>query len=634
MLSSCRAVTSMSRWSKHKKTKEVISMLSHNQKPNSWKILWRLIKSVQGRTSSKVLYVMVCAIFGILTGVTNSILLAQGLGFIFPTTNTETDGIQSVYLLVFAHNLPVMERLTIVCVTVVVAYILIFSFNVAQNYLGLKLYQEICALLRWKAYLKIQSMSTSFFDTQNNGDLMSRLTNDVYNINNLYAQVGGQTIQSLFILMTTATILFVLSPVIALISLTVLIALIALSFLFLKKARAAYAKVQNNLGDMSGYIEEVLSNHKVVHVLKLQEVMIDNFDKYNRPMVNPTIKANTYAVFIYSWFGFISNITYLASISIATAFSVNNIPSFGVSAINYSFMLSYIAALRQTALPLNQIFSLWNLIQLGIVSGERVFKILDLESPQKQATITKLPNIKGNIRFEKVAFGYSADKPILTGIDFSVKHDDIVAIVGPTGAGKSTIINLLMKFYKPFAGKIYMDNFEISEVSETAWREKISIVLQDPFLFSGTIKENIRMGRQDATDEEIIEACKVANAHDFIMRLPQGYNTFISNKTDYLSVGERQLLTIARAVIRNAPVLLLDEATSSIDVHSEKLIQQSIGRLMKDKTSFIISHRLSIIRNATLIIVINDGKVLEMGNHEQLMRQNGFYARLKRSAVK
>ncbi|GAB1876077.1 ABC transporter ATP-binding protein [Mycoplasmoides pneumoniae] len=609
-------------------------MLSHNQKSNSWKILWRLIKSVQGRTSSKVLYVMVCAIFGILTGVTNSILLAQGLGFIFPTTNTETDGIQSVYLLVFAHNLPVMERLTIVCVTVVVAYILIFSFNVAQNYLGLKLYQEICALLRWKAYLKIQSMSTSFFDTQNNGDLMSRLTNDVYNINNLYAQVGGQTIQSLFILMTTATILFVLSPVIALISLTVLIALIALSFLFLKKARAAYAKVQNNLGDMSGYIEEVLSNHKVVHVLKLQEVMIDNFDKYNRPMVNPTIKANTYAVFIYSWFGFISNITYLASISIATAFSVNNIPSFGVSAINYSFMLSYIAALRQTALPLNQIFSLWNLIQLGIVSGERVFKILDLESPQKQATITKLPNIKGNIRFEKVAFGYSADKPILTGIDFSVKHGDIVAIVGPTGAGKSTIINLLMKFYKPFAGKIYMDNFEISEVSETAWREKISIVLQDPFLFSGTIKENIRMGRQDATDEEIIEACKVANAHDFIMRLPQGYNTFISNKTDYLSVGERQLLTIARAVIRNAPVLLLDEATSSIDVHSEKLIQQSIGRLMKDKTSFIISHRLSIIRNATLIIVINDGKVLEMGNHEQLMRQNGFYARLKRSAVK
>lgn len=603
-------------------------------KPSSWKILKRLITSMEGSWSYKLLYVFLCIVLGILYGIANPILLAQGLGFIFPITNSNGRAVDSIYSLIYPTNLNVFIRLTIVSVTVFIAYALIFVFNVAQNYVGIKLYQQTCATLRWKAYLKMQSMSTSFFDTQNNGDLMSRLTNDMYNIDNLFTQAGGQAIQSLFNILTTSVLIFLLSPVIAPISLSILATLITFSFAFLKKSKTSYSQVQNNLGDMSGYIEEVLTNHKVVHVLKLQEIMIKDFDQYNKSMIKSTVRGNTYSIFLFSWFGFISNITYLVSISIATAFSVNSIPSFGISVINYSFMLSYIASLRQITLALDKIFTLWNLVQLGVVSAERVFKVLDLNVEKDTATIDKLPDIKGNIRFENVAFGYNKDKPTLTGINFSVKHGDVVAIVGPTGAGKSTIINLLMKFYKPFEGKIYMDNFEISDVTKKAWREKISIVLQDSFLFSGTIKENIRLDRQDATDDEIIAACKTANAHDFIMRLPKGYDTYISNKADYLSVGERQLLTIARAVIRNAPVLLLDEATSSVDVHSEKLIQESIGRLMKNKTSFIISHRLSIIRDATLIMVINDGKVLEMGNHDQLMKQNGFYARLKQSSVR
>jgi ATP-binding cassette subfamily B protein len=392
--------------------------------------------------------------------------------------------------------------------------------------------------------------------------------------------------------------------------------------------RQGFREQQRTLGELNGIIEETVTGQRVVKAYGREQAAIDEFEQANRNLQTAAITAQTYALVLGPLTNFVNNVGFAIVAGVGGWMALQGLVTVGIIA-------SFLSYARQFGRPLNQIANLYNTIQAALAGAERIFEILDEISELADTPTTRpLAQIEGDVTFENVCFGYNKEVPVLKQVSLQAKAGQTIALVGPTGAGKTTIVNLLSRFYDINSGAIRIDEQDIRQVQKASLRRQLGIVLQDTFLFSGSVMENIRYGRLDASDEEVIAAAKLANADSFICRLPQGYDTLLSERGSNLSQGQRQLLAIARAILADPRILILDEATSSVDTRTEMRIQEALLRLMTGRTSFVIAHRLSTIREADQVLVINNGRIIEQGNHDSLLAQQGFYHNLYLSQFK
>jgi len=520
-------------------------------------------------------------------------------------------------------DLPGLARL---CGVMLGIYALNSLFTWLQAYIMAGAAQRTVRDLRADLFDNLQTLSLRFFDQRAHGDLMSRLSNDVENVNVVLAESATQLVSGLLSLVGVAAIMLWLNPRLALVS---LIALPLMMLLLMRwvapRTRSGYRAQQATLGTLNGLIEETVTGQRVVKAYSREQKVMTEFAVANAELRHASTRAQIYGGFMGPLINFVNNIGLAIVAGVGGWMALQGLATVGSIAgfINYS---------RQFSRPLNEIATLYNSIQSAIAGAERVFAIIDeepdlVDAPDAQS----LPQIKGDVVFDNVSFGYNANAPVLKGVNLHAKPGEIIALVGPTGAGKTTIVNLLTRFYDIDSGRITIDGLDLRQLRKDDLRRQLGIVLQDTFLFSGTVMENIRYGRLDATDEEVMAAAKLANADPFIHRLQQGYATPLSERGNNLSQGQRQLLSIARAILAAPRILILDEATSSVDTRTEQHIQEAMRRLMMGRTSFVIAHRLSTIREANQILVINHGEIIERGTHTGLLAQQGFYYNLYHS---
>ncbi|PEJ63117.1 ABC transporter ATP-binding protein [Bacillus wiedmannii] len=505
-------------------------------------------------------------------------------------------------------------------VTVLVTWLQTFVMvNVA-----LKTIQKI----RQDIFEKIQTLSLRFFDVRSQGDLMSRVTNDIDNLNQALTQSVVQIISSALTFIGVTIAMFALDWIFAIVTLITVPIMFFVTKKLVTYSGKNFAKRQRDLGELNGFIEEAITGADVTTLYGKEKETVQTFNKINEQLRVSATKADTFSAFIFPSMNFINNLGMGLVIGAGSVMVLNGMTTVGVIAafINYS---------RQFSRPLSQFATLMNTIQAAVAGGERVFEIMD-EVPEiqnkKDACIVQ--NLQGHVALENVSFGYEENKTILKEVSLKAQPGETIALVGPTGSGKTTIINLLTRFYDIQQGQIHIDGKDIKDYDINSLRSKIGVVLQDTYLFAGTIMDNIRYGRLDASDDEVINAAKAASAHSFIKHLPNQYETKIASEGSNLSQGQKQLLAIARAILADADILILDEATSNIDTRTELQIQEGLNNLMKGRTSFVIAHRLKTIEKADQILVIKDGSILERGNHESLMEDRGFYFDLYTSQFK
>lgn len=498
----------------------------------------------------------------------------------------------------------------------------------AQGILMASISQKALRALRKNLFEHLQTLSLSFFDRRTHGELMSRLTNDMDAINIALTMNVTQLASSLLSLVGILVAMFVLNVWLAFGSLLVLPFMVLTTVFVGRKSLAGFRGLQAKMGQLNGRIEEVLSGERVVQAFGKQGTVLDQFDRDNVAVRDVAIKAMSYGFVMPPLVNVMSNIGIAVVAGLGGWMTVTGLVTVGLVA-------SFIAYARNFVQPLRQLADLYNSIQTALAGAERVFEIID-EIPEitDKPNATTLKETKGDVVFDHVNFSYVPGVPVLKDVSFHAEPGQVVAFVGPTGAGKTTMINVLGRFYDIQGGSIKIDGVDIKDVTRESLRRQLGTVLQDNFLFADTVMENIRYGNLNATDEECIAAAKLANADQFITRLPQGYRTMLTERASNLSQGQRQLLAIARAIISDPRILILDEATSSVDTRTEIRIQEALLRLMKGRTSFVIAHRLSTIRKADQVLVIRDGKIVERGTHESLLAQEGFYYNLYMSQFK
>lgn len=473
--------------------------------------------------------------------------------------------------------------------------------------------------LRQDLFNKFQTLSLRFFDKRTHGDLMSRVTNDIDSLNSALSQSIIQIFSSILMLIGVAIAMFSLNWVLAIVALLVIPLIIFTTKKLITYSSSHFIKRQRDLGELNGFIEEAISGNEVITLFGKEGKMNKQFSAVNERLRQSAMDADTVSGYLGPVNNFINNLGLCLIIAIGALMTVQELASVGIIA-------AFVTYSRQFFRPIAQLSNLLNMFQSAIAGAERVFEIMD-ETPDlvdKENAIV-VDSFKGEVEFSHVHFGYDQNVLILKNINFRVKSGEKIALVGPTGSGKTTIINLLMRFYDVTAGEIKLDGQDIREYQISGLRKKVGVVLQDTFLFSGSIMENIRYGRLEATDDEVIMAAKMASAHQYIKHLPEGYQTPITSGGYNLSQGQRQLLAIARAILADSDVLILDEATSSIDTTTEIEIQKGINQLTKGRTSFIIAHRLKTIENADRILVIHQGEIIETGTHQELLQKKGFY---------
>ncbi|WP_240840947.1 ABC transporter ATP-binding protein [Acidaminobacter sp. JC074] len=487
--------------------------------------------------------------------------------------------------------------------------------NWITSYLVVGVSQRTVKDIRKDLFSKLQVLPVKFFDSHNDGDLVSRLTNDVDNISNTLNQSLTQLISSLVTLVAVFVMMVFLDIRLTLVSILSIPFVIILTQTIASFTRRYFKDKMVDLGNLNAFTEENISGQKVVLAYGQEEDVIKEFMIKNDKYRKSAIKAETLTSIMGPIMNFTNNIIYALIALVGGYMVVNKMTSVGVVVIfiNYS---------RQFSRPINQIATLYNTIQSAIAGAERVFEILDKPEELYEGDQA---SIEGHVHIESLDFSYEEDKPILKDINMKASKGEMIAIVGPTGAGKTTIINLLTRFYDVDRGQIKIDDKLISDIGLNELRRQLGIVLQDTYLFKGTVMDNIRYGNPDASDEDIYRASKLSNAHKFIHRLPEGYSTVLSGEGFGISQGQRQLIAIARAILADPKILILDEATSSVDTRTEKHIQEGLLNLMKGRTSFVIAHRLSTIKSADQIYVMDDGKIIEKGNHKDLMSLNGHY---------
>lgn len=495
-------------------------------------------------------------------------------------------------------------------------------FTWLQAYIMVNLSVKTIGTLREDLYKKLQTLSLQFFDRNKDGELMSRFTNDIENLNQALSQSVIQIISSILTVTGVTIAMFSLNWVLAIVSCLTIPLMLYVTKKIVTSSRENFAKRQKDVGEVNGFIEEAISGSEVISLFGKEEKSYTQFHEVNERLRNSAMRADMFSGFLGPTNNFISNIGLGLVIGVGAIMSLNGHVTIGVIA-------SFITYSRQFSRPINQMSTLLNSIQAALAGAERVFETMD-EVPdlQDRKNAVSVTHFKGDIEFSNVDFSYEPNKPILKNINFHADAGNMIALVGPTGSGKTTIINLLLRFYDIQAGEIKIDGENLKNYRIRDLRRRIGIVLQDPYLFSGTIMENIRYGRLDATDEEVISAAKTASAHQFIKYMPKQYQTEITAGGANLSQGQKQLLSIARAILADADILILDEATANIDTRTEVQIQKGLSNLTKGKTSFVIAHRLKTIEKADKIIVIKDGEIIEQGTHHELLSSRGFYQSL------
>lgn len=505
------------------------------------------------------------------------------------------------------------------------SYVIAWIANTGQGVLIATIAQKAMRVLRGRLFAHIQRLSLAFHDSKSSGELMSRLTNDMDAISRVLSQNVTQLFSGLLTLVGILIVMFLLSPLLALASMIFLPLMMGLVALVGKKTRGAFRRYQSNLGTLNGTLEETYSGQRVVMAFGQEDRVLDKFDAANASVRKAGIHAMTYALLIMPMMGILSNANIAVVVGLGGWLAINNLVSIGLIA-------TFVTYSRRFAQPLRQLGDLYNQVQAALAGAERIFNVLDtVPDLEDMADAADLKQIRGDITFEHVNFGYVQAIPVLKDVNLHADAGQTIALVGPTGAGKTTIVNLLTRFYDIDTGTILIDGENIRNVHKESLRRQLGIVLQQSFLFAESVMENIRYGRLDASDEEVIESARLANADRFIRRLPQCYDTELSERGANLSEGQRQLIAIARAILANPRILILDEATSSVDTRTEVQIQEALLELMKGRTSFVIAHRLSTIRNADKIVVIEDGKIVEQGPHKELIAQQGAYSTLYRS---
>ena len=498
----------------------------------------------------------------------------------------------------------------------------IFALSYLQEYISAILGEEVAQSLRVKLSEKFTKLPMNFFDTNQVGDILSKLTTDIEKVAEVIGSSFTRFVYSFLIMILVIIMLFTINVKLTLIVLAILLISIVVTYYVSKLTQRIFSQDMTSLSELSSLTEEALTGNLVVQSFNKQEDIIANIDESIEKQYTAG-KTLEFTIFsIYPSIRFITQIAFVTSAVMSAVLVINGHLTLGLA----QAFLQYITQISE---PVTTSAYIINSLQNALVSVERVYDILELPEEIELSEDTHLlDNTRGEIIFENVSFGYSKDKLLMKNVNFTAKAEQMVAIVGPTGAGKTTLINLLMRFYDVNGGRILFDGVDISKVTRKELRANFGMVLQDTWLFKGTIAENIAYGKPDATREEIIEAAKLAKCDSFIRKLPQGYDTIITSENGMVSQGEQQLLTIARTILPNPKVMILDEATSSIDTKTEKDIQAVISQLMKGRTSFVIAHRLSTIRNADLILVMKDGDIVEQGNHNELMTVNGIYANL------
>ena len=500
--------------------------------------------------------------------------------------------------------------------------VLIFALNYLQEYISAILGEQVAQSLRVKLSKKFTKLPMNFFDTNQVGDILSKLTTDIEKIAEVIGTSFTRFVYSFLIIILVIFMLFNINAKLTLIVLAILLISIVVTYYVSNLTQKIFSRDVTSLSELSSITEETLTGNLVIQSYNKQKDIIDTLDKSIEKQYSAA-KTLEFTVFsIYPSIRFITQIAFVISAVISAVLVINGHLTLGLA----QAFLQYVTQISD---PVTTAAYIINSLQNALVSVERIYDILELPEEVDLTEDTHLlDNTKGQIVFENVSFGYTKDKLLMKNVNFTAKAEQMVAIVGPTGAGKTTLINLLMRFYDVNGGRILFDGVDISKVSRKELRANFGMVLQDTWLFKGTIAENIAYGKPDATREEIIEAAKLAKCDSFIRKLPQGYDTIITSENGMVSQGEQQLLTIARTILPNPKVMILDEATSSIDTKTEKDIQAVISELMKGRTSFVIAHRLSTIRNADLILVMKDGDIVEQGNHDELLKINGIYANL------
>jgi ATP-binding cassette, subfamily B, multidrug efflux pump len=541
-------------------------------------------------------------------------------------------------------------------VILAVVYLIGMIAFYGQSRLMINVAQRTSNTLRRELFTKMQSLPVSYFDAHSHGELMSRYTNDIDNVQVAFEQSLVQLISSLIGLVGSVVMMLILSPILCVVTLTVIAAMFLIMRKIGGKSRTYFMKQQKDLGNINGYVEELMEGLKVVKVFNHESSAIAEFRKRNEAYRQAATSANFYAGIMFPILGNLNNIAYAATalmggmLAVWGRFDIGSLAAF----LQYS---------RHIGMPVMMITSQFNIVLAAMAGAERVFEMMD-QAPEtdegqvelvgftaagvqaaaggrdgdhpthwswlcpKTGTLPEHTELKGDVRFNNVTFGYAPEKTVLHDISLFAKPGQKIAFVGSTGAGKTTITNLVNRFYEIQQGTITFDGIDIRQIRKDSLRDSIGMVLQDTHLFTGTVMENIRYGRLDATDDECIRAARQANAHSFIKRLPQGYQTEITADGTNLSQGQRQLLAIARTAVADPPVMILDEATSSIDTRTERLIEKGMNALMHDRTVFVIAHRLSTVRNADAIVVIEDGRIIERGNHDELLAQRGRYYEL------